>query len=269
MKELSNTIGRRAEGSGPPDGKNGERQPAEDDPSIDLGPSKMVSRHHAEIYFDSSNEKWWIHVNGRNGIKFNGELVRRLEKRLLGSGDVFEIGSVEMMFILPVTDIGLRIDPVFLRRAELIADEPEPVRVKRGSPVNGLPSSPHIHQRGQLPAQRNGAPGPLPIAPAPPDYKRPDTPAKQRTRGSNATQSPFGGPSGTMMMNTDHVDLSLDENSHIKPNFSYAQLITQAILSDPSEMLNLAGIYQYIMKHYSFYRNSESVAGWQVCAIFL
>ena len=58
------------------------------------------------------------------------------------------------------------------------------------------------------------------------------------------------------------VDLSLDENQHIKPQFSYAQMITQAIISTPEEKLNLNGIYNFIMSNYSYYRH-QPAPGWQ------
>lgn len=46
-------------------------------------------------------------------------------------------------------------------------------------------------------------------------------------------KSPYA--SSTMLMNFEDVDLSLDSNGHIKPSYSYAQLISQAILMVPGE----------------------------------
>jgi len=68
---------------------------------VNLGPSKMVSRNHAEILFDSNTEKWNIQVQGRNGIRINGATLRRGEVKPLSSGEVIEIGGVEMMFVMP------------------------------------------------------------------------------------------------------------------------------------------------------------------------
>jgi hypothetical protein len=67
-----------------------------------------------------------------------------------------------------------------------------------------------------------------------------------------------------MMMNADDVDLSLDSNQHIKPSYSYAQMITQAILSAEEQKLNLSGIYKYITDKYAYYRH-QGGGGWQVC----
>ncbi len=67
-----------------------------------------------------------------------------------------------------------------------------------------------------------------------------------------------------MVMNAgEDIDLSLDENQHIKPSFSYAQLISQAILNAPDEKLTLNGIYNFIMTKYAYYR-SQGGGGWQV-----
>ena len=68
-----------------------------------------------------------------------------------------------------------------------------------------------------------------------------------------------------MRVNPDDVDLSLEENQHIKPSFTYSQLITQAFMSDPSESQTLAGIYKYCSDNYAWYRREGSdPKGWQV-----
>lgn len=78
-----------------------------------------------------------------------------------------------------------------------------------------------------------------------------------------ATKSPHHGSGGTLVVNSTDLDLSLDEYRHIKPQYSYAQMITQAIMNTPDEKLNLNGIYNFITSNYSYYRNQQA-AGWQV-----
>jgi len=51
-----------------------------------------------------------------------------------------------------------------------------------------------------------------------------------------------------------------------KPPFSYAQLIVQAIASNPDHQLTLSGIYAYISRLYPYYRINDK--GWQVCLLF-
>lgn len=56
-------------------------------------------------------------------------------------------------------------------------------------------------------------------------------------------------------------DLSRDENRNIKPPYSYATMITQAILSTEEGVISLADIYKYIASHYAYYRFAKT--GWQ------
>jgi len=50
--------------------------------------------------------------------------------------------------------------------------------------------------------------------------------------------------------------------SRSKPPYSYAQLIVQAIASNPDHQLTLSGIYAYISRNYPYYRPNDK--GWQV-----
>ena len=52
----------------------------------------------------------------------------------------------------------------------------------------------------------------------------------------------------------------------VKPPFSYAQLIVQAISSAAEKQLTLSGIYAHITRHYPYYRTADK--GWQVGALF-
>ena len=273
VKRLKNSIGRPPEGMNalPAHGDSisspGVRLPddlsEENGIHIDLGPSKMVSRLHAEIYFDSDAAQWNIHVCGRNGIRVNNNTLRRGERAVLVSGQVIEIGGVEMMFVLPQEDGSLEVHNKYLQRAGLIQvddNETLPKDSAEESPSVGLPSSSHAPIRGQ-----NGVTGPLPIAPAPPDYRRPGTPVSARNKAPfSAGKSPGYANGGTILMNADDVDLSLDSNQHIKPSYSYAQMISQAILDTEDEKLNLNGIYNFIMDKYAYYRHQLG-GGWQVC----
>jgi pSer/pThr/pTyr-binding forkhead associated (FHA) protein len=272
VKQLRNNIGRPPEGSNPPPGQraspqlNGGALPdasaEENRIHIDLGPSKMVSRLHAEIYFDPESERWNIHVNGRNGIRINNDALRRGQKHKLVSGEIIEIGGVEMMFVLPEENGSLKIKHEYLLRAGLVQTDDD--ETNDGEPAASTsparPSSSGLaSSRGQ-----NGLPGPLPIAPAPPDYKRPGTPVSARTKAPYSTgKSPAYANGGTILMNADDIDLSLDCNQHIKPSYSYAQMISQAILDTEDEKLNLNGIYNYIMDKYAYYRHQLG-GGWQV-----
>ncbi|KAL2271556.1 hypothetical protein VTJ83DRAFT_927 [Remersonia thermophila] len=235
---------------------------------IDLGPSKLISRLHAVVYFNREEEKWWLLVKGRNSLKVDGTLWKAGQAGPLRSGEVIEIGGVEMMFVLPMELSPLQIARQYLERAGLVKPEPTPTPTAARPGRHPLPSGdPHSSSptKSSRAAQK-------PLAPAPPDYKRPGTPPSARARPSAipssaaaaaAAKTPLvdhtGGP---VMMGGSDVDLSLDENRHIKPQFSYAQMITQAILNTPDQKLNLAGIYQYIQSRYAYYRH-QPASGWQ------
>jgi hypothetical protein len=255
VKNLNNVIGRPPEGaahvtgpvklkeSGVPDGVH-----------IDLGPNKMVSRLHAEIFFDSDTEFWNVLVQGRNGIRVNDRGRRKGERIPLVSGQVIEIAGVEMMFVLPQGERSLQVDHKYLLRAGLIQALEEDNGDETEAPASSQTASGH-------PRVHSGS-GPLPIAPAPPDYRRPGTPVSARTKTDYSTgKSSYAG--GTVLMNSEDVDLSLDSNHAIKPTYSYAQMISQAILATEGEQLNLSGIYTFIQDRYAYYRY-QTAGGWQV-----
>lgn len=230
---------------------------------IDLGPSKMISRRHASVFFSSEfgGGRWILQVKGRNGVRLNTGSLPLDATKPLGSGDVLEIAGIEMMIVLPEQE-PLKIHPTYLRRAGLserdLPTQVDETRPNRPSSTAGRPSSPQSAYQG-----RQGR-GQQAIAPAPPNYKRPGTPPSVRSKNPEVKTSPVGGNgANNVILSTNDLDLSLDENKAIKPQYSYAQMITQAILSTNEDKLTLNGIYTYIMDNYSYYRY-QAAAGWQV-----
>jgi Gpi18-like mannosyltransferase len=67
---------------------------------------------------------------------------------------------------------------------------------------------------------------------------------------------------GMMMESTQEIDYGRDSAKDLKPPFSYAIMIAQAIFSSEDEKMTLANIYSFIADKYAFYRHSNS--GWQV-----
>lgn len=274
VKRLRTNIGRPPEGYIPvgdspktPAASNEglELPAAPTEPSrihVDLGPNKLVSRLHAEVFFDTDTSQWKILVNGRNGVKLDEQLLRRGQQAKLTSGRVIEIGGVEMMFVLPENENKVEIHEKYLRRAGLIqAEFEDDITVDSKNPGSFTSDRPWSSQTEQ---SRPPHVGPLPIAPAPPDYRRPDTPIKRSKSGAFSKSPAFAGSGGTMMMSADQVDLSLDQNQHIKPTYTYSQLISQAILESPDEQRTLNEIYTYCKKNYAFFRRAEHEKGWQV-----
>lgn len=268
VKKLRNNIGRPPEGANPqlPTSPNANGDSVADEEAeklrvhVDLGPNKMISRLHANIYFDPESERWCIVVNGRNGIRIDTLSYRRGDMHELVGGEVIEIAGVEMMFVLP-GDGRLKIHKKYLQKASLIqgdGNETNDTVPGASTPLGPASSEPHAILRGQ-----DGLPAPLPIAPAPPNYRRPGTPVSARTKAPYSTKKSGYASGGTILMNADDIDLSLDANQHIKPSYSYAQMISQAILAAPEEKLTLNGIYTFIQDNYAYYR-FQGGGGWQV-----
>lgn len=72
--------------------------------NIDLGPAKTVSRKHGAIEFNRETGNWDLIISGRNGAKLNYKKIKKgsLNKPiLLNSGDIIDIGGVQMIFVLP------------------------------------------------------------------------------------------------------------------------------------------------------------------------
>ncbi|KAK0673805.1 putative fork head protein 1 [Cercophora samala] len=243
------------------DAQGNSAQPVADDNAVhvDLGPSKMISRLHAVIYFDGDEEAWRLAVKGRNALKVDGVAWKNGQSGVLKSGEVIEIGGVEMMFVLPVELSPLAIHKQYLERAGIV--RPEPPAAPARSVRHPLPSGDGLHSSSPNKSSR-GHGAQKTLAPAPPDYKRPGTPPSIRRAGAAVKGPNVDSTPGPILMTNSDVDLSLDENAHIKPQYSYAQLITQAIISTPDHKCTLAGIYNFITTKYAYYRH-QPASGWQ------
>lgn len=262
ITSLNINIGRSSE---PIQGASGPTQ--EEDPSkvvhIDLGPNKQVSRQHALIYFKPTEEQWWLRVKGRNALKVDGVPWKVGDEGPLRSGEVIEIGGMEMMFVLPTDISALQIKRDYLERAGIVPPESQTSPRQARHPLPSVGEAVHALQAmspSSKVAPRNQGPQKA-LAPAPPDYKRGVTPPLSLPRPP-MHRTVHEGLAGPLVMTNDQVDLSLDENQHIKPQFSYAQMITQAIMNTEDQKLNLSGIYQFIMNRYSYYRH-QPAGGWQ------
>ena len=95
VKDLEISIGRNTTDGNPAAGNRNLT-------SIDLGPAKVVSRKHAEIKFNMQIGGWELYLYGRNGAKVNFKRAQVNSRPIpISSGTVLDIGSTQMMFILP------------------------------------------------------------------------------------------------------------------------------------------------------------------------
>lgn len=238
---------------------------------IDLGPSKVISRMHAELTF--LGETWSLSVKGRNGVKVDDVVVKKGESIVIHSGSVIAIANTEMLFHTAEGEPD--VDQIYLDRI--------------AAPTNNMMRSEDLtnSNRQILPAQSPArpprepfyayyaAPSPGPngqmiMAPGPYQTARPVTPNRTSPpkRDANGSTAKKRSPPATgnrskaiMMESTEQIDYSLDENFAIKPQCSYASMITWAIVSVDEECMSLANIYEWIKAHYAFYRFAS--AAWQ------
>ncbi|KAE8144140.1 putative forkhead transcription factor Fkh1/2 [Aspergillus avenaceus] len=226
--------------------------------NVDLGPSKFVSRLHAEIFYDGEETtSWHIRVNGRNGVRLNNVILKRGTDAILSCGDIIEIANTQMIFVTPGDKANIH--PSFVQRAQRLANGEED--------IVAWDAAQHAHPQ---PTTTSGAsetaqpPTSQPsLAPAPQFLKRQVTPPPRSpdTVGARtAKQSPLYNR-GMMMESTEEIDYSQDSAKDLKPPYSYATMIAQAIFSSDEEKLTLNNIYNWIMEKYAFYRHSQS--GWQ------
>lgn len=223
---------------------------------IDLGPSRVVSRRHAIIRYNLETREWQITILGRNGIRIdrasykNGTVTLR-------SGNILDIGGTQMMFVLP--DSAPRVARCMLRPSQRATEGGFAV-------AGGSTSSSGTSSRQNSPDLDGGV-----------GRKPHRTSSHNRTAGGgNAGGGGSGGdskpyPRGLAIVarpqfqdtHAQYVeqDLSSDDCKDIKPPFSYATMISQAILSSPEHMMSLADIYSCISTRYAFYRHSKP--GWQ------
>lgn len=237
---------------------------------IDLGPSKVISRVHAAIIYDPTEEVWRVEPYGRNGLKVDDEELRKSQSKPIHSGTVISIAGTEMLFQVP--DVECDIHQKYKDRVVKHDEEHDSVGLPN-VPNGTYPYSlPYYHGGTSIPTYYNAThmnpTAGQQYAPSPIQMPRPVTPepSPQKTvaRSSAKKRSPAKGRgiNGMMMESTEQIDYSLDSSKDIKPACSYAAMITWAILSTADETLSLSNIYAWIKAHYAYYRFANS--GWQV-----
>lgn len=225
---------------------------------IDLGPSKIVSRHHASVFYDAEFPEgggWHVRVNGRNGVRVNNVLLKRGSRQQVTSGTVLEVSGTQMMFVTPGDPV--QIDQYFIDNAK------KPVGDETAATIEGYSDRSGIMQPTPTYQHQLAPPPPMQVkqerasTPPPPQV---DMRHQRAVFDSKTSMSPMYGR-GMMLESTQEIDYSRDSAKDLKPPFSYATMIAQAIFSTDEEKMTLANIYSFIADKYAFYRFSNS--GWQ------
>ena len=240
---------------------------------IDLGPSKVVSRMHAELRYNQLDDGWHVFARGRNGVRVDETNLRKGQNTRIKSGTIITIAGTEMIF--QSASGKPEVHPAFLDRIlEHQNDEGLDAELGTGfhqsfpdPAIEALPSDPPPHHHQQYPYTRSNLSQQTTIAPGPSDIAPPVTPErstpKRPATGSAKKWSPNSYRRGILIESTEQIDYSSETAKDLKPGCSYASMITWAILSTKEEALSLAGIYAWIQEHYAHYRNPDA-RGWQV-----
>lgn len=223
VKDLKISIGRNAEVySNPNVPTNVERI------DIDLGPSKVVSRKHASIEYHLSERKWQLFILGRNGLKVNGIRLNLSPNTPydLSSGNIIDIGGTQMMFILPDA-------------TPVIPDAFRYLLNNKKVKLNSISNNNRLIMGSNASSSKS-------------DIVNNQVKAFQLQEGISALHPNAG---------SNDQDYSKDDAKDLKPPYSYATMITQAILSNPQGILSLSEIYDWISNHFAYYRHTKQ--GWQ------
>lgn len=279
---------------------------------IDLGPAKVVSRRHAYVQYNLDSRTWELTVTGRNGVRI--DKVSHKEGTIpLNSGNILDIGGVQMMFVLP--DVAPRVSAGMLNPAtsrhrktasmsSVGSMHSPPSRPSAGLAAIGTPNGngtplandgSEFHENGNgngyfstIPQGNSVNPATSATAPLAADQEPSQAQTQQQQQHqqqqqqqqqhqqqapqNSAPQASNLYPKGVAIITRPQVrgvaggqymdqDLSSDDAKDIKPPYSYATMIAQAIMSTEEMMMSLADIYEWIARNYSFYRHSKS--GWQ------
>lgn len=226
VKSLAVSIGRNTDGA-----------PANHSSiDIDLGPAKVVSRNHANITYNLDLRCWVLKVLGRNGARIDGIKIPVGDSHAtpLHSGAILDIGGTQMMFILPDSPPRISEKMLSICLAKYKANLAKAIKPNQ----SGYP------QQHTIPVVNTSAP----------------IKSFQMFDKAHLTQSPSS-LSATSLQNNLDQDLSKEEAKDMKPPYSYATMITQAILSNADGVMSLAEIYNWIASHYAYYKYSKT--GWQ------
>ncbi|KAL6948680.1 hypothetical protein ACO0QE_001153 [Hanseniaspora vineae] len=277
VKTLNVSIGRNTT----PSSSTAETHDIKDDVDIDLGPAKVVSRRHASIDYNMSLGIWELNIEGRNGAKVNFTRVQAgpgSPSIQLVSGTIVDIGGTQMMFILPDSPPTLTPNAIKHIQNKISPDHilyklglPRPPIHEQMHGNNPGLSSMNFAGDGRVSAQ-NGDPRNMGMYSNHGHQRSGSQVSNQYLASQQQTllthQFPSNGstmgimdPGCTVFQNEVSSDLSKPENKNVKPPYSYATLITQAILSTEEGEMSLANIYAHISSNFSYYQTGTS--GWQ------
>ncbi|KAF1796860.1 fork head domain-containing protein [Mucor lusitanicus] len=198
---------------------------------IPLGNTKSVSRQHARLFYNFSSQRFELMVFGKNGAFVNERFIERGVTVPLENKTKIQIGEMAFVFLLPKKEPDNSANKSSNAPKHNIEDfgyistphQLEKVMTNVQSTENHTSTSPSAHD----------------------DYHRDDNSIQDdndQHSETSETTNPYN-------------------NKDIKPPYSYASLIAQAINSSSDKRMTLNGIYNYITTNYPYYQMAQN--GWQ------
>ncbi|CAG8654905.1 hypothetical protein RhiirA5_353896 [Rhizophagus irregularis] len=243
IKTLQVILGRKTSGS--------------DQVDIHLGSTKAISRQHARLYYNFQEQHFELMIFGKNGAYINEVFCEKGVTVPLENRTKIQIGEVVFSFLLP------RMDGEVVTSTNTENDTYNITGKTTYQEVTFDHDSPS--ENGQ--SYSNGY-----INTTSQEYSHGYTTNKVNSLDSGIGSSNVSQRSGSTSSTStqedlieqhaiEKIDTSKYQSRQIKPPFSYASLIAQAIQSAPSKRMTLNAIYNWITTQYPYYKIAQN--GWQ------
>ncbi|KAL9548613.1 hypothetical protein MBANPS3_005608 [Mucor bainieri] len=198
---------------------------------IPLGNTKSVSRQHARLFYNFSSQRFELMVFGKNGAFVNERFVERGVTVPLENKTKIQIGEMAFVFLLPKKEPD--------NSANKSSNAP-----KHNIEDFGYISTPHQLEKVMTHVQS----------------------LENHTSTSSPALDDFSRDDNSVQDDNDHHSETSEatnpySNKDIKPPYSYASLIAQAINSSSDKRMTLNGIYNFITTNYPYYQMAQN--GWQ------
>ncbi|KAI8991353.1 fork head domain-containing protein [Mycotypha africana] len=199
-----------------------------DNVDIPLGNTKSVSRQHARLFYNFNTHRFELTIYGKNGAFVNEQFVERGVTVPLENKTKIQIGEMAFQFLLPR------------------------MTISKSNPTNNdLPPTIDSEDFNFISSTSTTTPQQL----------------EKRSMKRMNIEDLIDPTVATMMTTTannlegDTATATAVTNKNVKPPYSYAALIAQAITSTADKKMTLNGIYNFITSHYPYYQISQN--GWQ------